>query len=259
VVPEEVVVDGLNGKVAIVTGASAGIGRATALALAAEGAAVVVADIDVARGMQTAQDIVAKGGRALFVETDVADDESVATMVERTVDEFGGLDLAFNNAGIEGAPAATHDCTPENWHRTLAINLSGVWSCMRHEIPRMLDRGGGSIVNCSSVAGLVGFAALPAYVASKHGVVGLTKAAALDYATQGIRVNAVCPGVIDTEMVQRFTAAQPGAEAALLADEPVGRLGHADEIADAVVWLCSSRSSYVTGQAIAVDGGFVTK
>jgi NAD(P)-dependent dehydrogenase (short-subunit alcohol dehydrogenase family) len=249
----------LTGQVAIVTGASTGIGRATAFALAAEGAAVVIADIDVERGAQTAQDIVDKGNRALFVRTDVADDESVAAMVARTVDEFGGLDLAFNNAGIEGTPATTHACTPDNWQRTLGVNLTGVWSCMRHEIPRMLDRGGGSIVNCSSVAGLVGFASIPAYTASKHGVVGLTKTAALEYAKDGIRVNAVCPGVIDTEMVDRFTGQQPEAEAALLGSEPIGRLGRPEEIADAVVWLCSPRSSFVTGQAIAIDGGFVTQ
>jgi NAD(P)-dependent dehydrogenase (short-subunit alcohol dehydrogenase family) len=139
------------------------------------------------------------------------------------------------------------------------VNLTGVWSCMRHEIPAMLERGGGSIINCSSVAGLVGFASIPAYTASKHGVVGLTKCAALEYAEQGIRVNAVCPGVIDTEMVERFTGQQPEAEAALVASEPMGRLGHPEEIADAVVWLASPRSSFVTGQALAVDGGFVAR
>jgi len=249
----------LTGKVAIVTGASAGIGKAAALALAEEGAAVVIADVAVERSEQVARDIRHKGGRARFVRTDVSDDASVAAMVERTVEELGGLDLAFNNAGIEGSPGVTHECAPENWHRTLAVNLTGVWSCMRHEIPPMLERGGGSIVNCSSVAGLVGFATIPAYVASKHGVVGLTKTAALEYAEQGIRVNAVCPGVIDTEMVTRFTGHQPDAEAALVASEPVGRMGHPEEIADAVVWLCSPRSSFVTGQAIAVDGGFVAR
>ena len=249
----------LIGKVAIVTGASAGIGRAAAFALAAQGAKVVVADVDVTRGEQVASDINDKGGTAVFVRADVSDDTSVAALVAETVAQFGGLDVAFNNAGIEGTPAPTAECTPENWQRTLAVNLTGVWSCMRHEIPRMLERGGGSIVNMSSVAGLVGFATTPAYTASKHGVVGLTKTAALDYAEQGIRVNAVCPGVIDTEMVERFTGGQPEAEAAMVATEPVGRLGRPEEIADTVVWLCSDRSSFVTGQAIAVDGGFVAR
>jgi NAD(P)-dependent dehydrogenase (short-subunit alcohol dehydrogenase family) len=249
----------LTGKVIIVTGASAGIGRATALALAGAGAAVAVGDVDEARGEATVLDIEHKGGSALFVRTDVAVDADVARLVEYTVDAFGGLDAAFNNAGIEGTPASTHLCTPENWTRTLAVNLTGVWSSMRHEIPAMLERGGGSIVNCSSIAGLVGFATIPAYVASKHGVVGLTKTAALEYAEQGVRVNAVCPGVIDTEMVERFTHGDAEAAAGMTALEPVGRMGRPEEIADAVVWLCSDRSSFVTGQAIAVDGGFVAR
>ena len=175
------------------------------------------------------------------------------------VEEFGGLDVAFNNAGIEGAPASTHECTRENWDRTLAVDLTGVWLCMRAEIPRLLERGSGSIVNNASVAGLVGFASIPAYTAAKHGIVGLTKTAALEYAEQGIRVNAVCPGVIDTEMVERFTGGQPEAEAAMIEMEPVGRMGHPEEIADAILWLCSDRASFVTGQAIAVDGGFVAR
>lgn len=249
----------MTGKVAIVTGASAGIGRATALALAEAGAAVVAADVDDERGEQLAAEITDKGGRALFVHVDVSDDAQVEAMVQRTVDELGGLDVAFNNAGIEGTPSPIHECTPEAWHRTLAVNLTGVWSCMRHEIPRMLERGGGSIVNCSSVAGLVGFASVPAYVASKHGVVGLTKTAALDYAEAGIRVNAVCPGIVATEMVERFTGGQEEAEASMVAMEPVGRMGRPEEIADAAVWLCSDRSSFTTGQAIAVDGGFVAR
>lgn len=249
----------LSGKVAIVTGGSAGIGRAAALALAAEDAAVVIADVAAERGEAVAAEIRDKGGTALFVRADVSHDDEVAAAVARAVEVFGGLDLAFNNAGVEGAAAITHECTVENWNRTLAVNLTGVWSCMRHEIPAMLARGGGAIVNNSSVAGLVGFATIPAYTASKHGIVGLTKTAALEYAEKGIRVNAVCPGVIDTEMIERFTGNQPEAEAALLATEPVGRLGRPEEIAEAVVWLCSERASFVTGQAIAVDGGFVAR
>lgn len=249
----------LTGKVAVVTGGSAGIGRSAALALAAEGAAVVLSDLDDERGNAVAGEIVAKGGRAAFVHADVSDDEQVEAMVSRAVVEFGGLDLAFNNAGIEGDRAPTHECTPENWHRTLAVNLTGVWSCMRHEIPKMLERGAGSIVNCSSVAGLVGFASIPAYVASKHGIVGLTRTAALEYAEAGVRVNAICPGVIDTEMIGRFTGGDEEATAAMLAMEPIGRMGRPEEIADAVVWLCSDRSSFTTGQAIAVDGGFVAR
>lgn len=249
----------LTGKVAIVTGGSAGIGRAAALALAAEGAAVVVADVDVERGESVAAEIRDTGGQATFVRTDVTDDAAVEAMVRTAVEEYGGLDVAFNNAGIEGTPAPTHECSPENWQRTLAVNLTGVWSCMRHEIPRMLERGGGSIVNCSSIAGLVGFASSPAYVASKHAVVGLTRTAALDLATDGIRVNAVCPGVVDTEMITRFTHGEQEAESALVAMEPMGRMGRPEEIADAVVWLCSDRSSFTTGQAIAVDGGVVAR
>lgn len=256
---EELSMNELTGKVGVVTGGSAGIGRATALALAAHGATVVVADLDVERGGQVVSEILDKGGVASFVRTDVSDDQSVAATMAAIVDLYGGLDLAFNNAGIEGVPAPTAECTVDNWQRTLAVNLTGVWFCMRHEIPLMLRTGRGSIVNCASVAGLVGFTTIPAYVASKHGVVGLTKTAALEYAEQGIRVNAVCPGVIDTEMVERFTGGQPEAEAAMIATEPVGRMGQPEEIADAVVWLCSDQSSFVTGQAIAVDGGFVAR
>ena len=161
------------------------------------------------------------------------------------IERFGRIDAAFNNAGIEGAPAATHECTLENWTRTIDINLRGIWLCMKHEIPHMLKQESGSIVNCASIAGLVGFANLPAYTASKHGVIGLTRTAALEYARQGLRINAVCPGVIDTPMVQRFTQGNAEALDQLTSGEPVGRLGKPEEIGDAVIWLCSPRSSFV--------------
>ena len=249
----------MQGKVAIVTGASAGIGRAASLAFAREGANVVLADVDDERGEKTATEAAALGVEALFVRTDVADATSVADLVRATVDHFGRLDVAFNNAGIEGTPAPTGDTTLDNWHRTIAVNLTGIFLCMREEIPRMLDVGGGAIVNTSSVAGLVGFAGIPAYTASKHGILGLTKTAALEYAAQGIRVNAVCPGVIDTEMITRFTHGDATAAEQLLQTEPIGRLGTPDEIADAVIWLCSDHASFVTGHALTVDGGFVAR
>jgi NAD(P)-dependent dehydrogenase (short-subunit alcohol dehydrogenase family) len=220
---------------------------------------VVVADVDHERGENTAAEVAELGVDATFVHADVSQPGDVANLMRATIDRFGHIDFAVNNAGVEGVPAPTADCTIENWDRTIGINLTGVFLCMREEIPRLLDNGGGAIVNISSVAGLVGFAGSPAYVASKHGIVGLTKTAALEYATQGIRVNAVCPGVIDTEMITRFTHGSPEATEQLTQAEPVGRLGGPDEIADAVVWLCSDRSSFVTGHALAVDGGFVAR
>jgi NAD(P)-dependent dehydrogenase (short-subunit alcohol dehydrogenase family) len=246
-------------RVAIVTGASAGIGRATALAFAREGAQLSLADVDDDRGEKLVAEIGELGADACFTRTDVADPAGVAALVDATIQRFGRLDYAFNNAGIEGVQAPTADCTLENWNRTIGVNLTGVFLCMHAEIPRMLESGGGAIVNNSSVAGLVGFAGIPAYTASKHGILGLTKTAALEYAEQGIRVNAVCPGVIDTEMIDRFTHDDPEVRAQMLLTEPVGRLGGASEIADAVVWLCSDRSSFVTGHALAVDGGFVAR
>ena len=249
----------MQGKVALVTGGSAGIGRATALAFAREGAGVVVADVDHGRGEQTAAEIAAAGVDALFVHADVAQPGSVANLLRATHDRFGRLDFAFNNAGTEGATAPTAECTIDNWEHTISVNLTGVFLCMREEIPRMLEHGGGVIVNNSSVAGLVGFAGIPAYTASKHGIVGLTKTAALEYATQGIRVNAVCPGVIATEMIERFTHGDAAAAEQMVQTEPIGRLGAPTEIADAVVWLCSDGASFITGHALAVDGGFVAR
>jgi NAD(P)-dependent dehydrogenase (short-subunit alcohol dehydrogenase family) len=249
----------LGGKVAIVTGASGGIGRATARALACEGAQVVVADVSESGGQETVNLINANGGSAFFVRTDVSKDDDVKAMVQRAVEQFGGIDLAFNNAGIEGVQAPAADFAEKDWNRVLSINLTGVWLCMKYEIPEMLKRGGGAIVNCSSVAGLVGFPGIAPYVASKHGVVGLTKTAALDYATADIRINAICPGVIETEMIHRFTHEDPRAETQMAEMAPVHRMGRPEEIADAVIWMLSDASSFTTGQAIAVDGGFVTR
>lgn len=248
-----------DGQVALVTGASAGIGRATALAFGAAGAAVVVADVNDTQGEATAAEIRDVGGRAIYVHADVADADQVAAMVAATVSEFGRLDHAFNNAGIEGEPAPLADCPRENWDRTLAVNLTGVFSCLQAEIPALRESGGGSIVNCASIAGLNGFPGLAAYVASKHGVNGLTKAAALELAPEGIRVNSVCPGAIDTEMVARVAAEQPEMIERTIAAHPLGRLGRPEEIASTVLWLCSDAAGFVTGQAIAVDGGYTTQ
>lgn len=249
----------LDGLVAIVTGASAGIGRATARVLARERAAVVIADVDRARGAEAAAELTATGARSLFVATDVTDDDQVAALVATTVAELGGLDIAFNNAGIEGHPGPLHECAPADWHRLLDVNVTGVWHCMRHEVPAMLARGGGAIVNASSAAGLVAFPGFGAYGATKHAVIGMTKAAALDYATRGIRVNAVCPGLIDTEMIDRLTAGDERARADMTATEPAARMGTAAEVAEAVAWLCSPAASYVTGVALPVDGGHVAQ
>ena len=247
------------GKVAIVTGGAAGIGRATALAFAREGAKVIVADVQTDDGNETIRLIQEAGGEARFVKTNVAHSADVAHLITIATATYGRIDYGVNNAGIEGAFARTAECSDENWERTIAINLTGVWLCMRAELPELLKQGGGAIVNMASVAGLVGFPNLPAYVASKHGVVGLTKAAALEYAEQGIRINAVCPGVIRTAMVERVIGGDPAVEALYTSMEPIGRLGQPEEIADAVVWLCSDHASFVTGQALAVDGGLVTR
>lgn len=251
---------GIEGKVALVTGAASGIGRESALAFARAGAKVVVSDITVEAGEETARMIRDMGGEAVFVKADVSKQHDVEALVEKTVETYGRLDFAHNNAGIEGAPAPCGQCTEENWDRTIAINLTGVFYCCKAEISQFLAQGGGgAIVNTASVAGLVGFAGIPAYTASKHGVNGLTKQIALDYAKEGIRVNSVCPGVIHTPMIERFTGGDPAAIEALAASEPVGRLGKPSEIADAVVFLCSDQATFITGINMPVDGGFIAQ
>ena len=244
-------------KVIIVTGGSFGIGKATAIAFAKQGAKIVIADW--AENPETIAFIKDLGNDVIFIKCDVSRSDEVKSMVEKTIATFGRLDYAFNNAGIEGNTALTPDCTEDNWDKTIAINLKGVWLCMKYEIPEMLKQGKGVIINCSSVAGLVGFESLPAYVASKHGVVGLTKTAALEFAKHGIRINAVCPGVIQTPMIDRLTGKKKEAIEQYTALEPLGRFGQPEEIANAVLWLCSDEASFVTGHGMAVDGGFVAK
>lgn len=244
-------------KVALVTGGSFGIGRATAIAFAKRGAKVIVADL--IKDEETIKLIESIGGDAKFIICDVSRISDVKNMVDKTIEIYGRLDFAFNNAGIEGTQAPTHECSEENWDKTININLKGIWLSMKMEIPIMLKTGKGVIVNCASVAGLVGFPALPAYVATKHGVVGLTKTAALEYATQGIRVNAVCPGVIHTAMIDRITGNNKTVENQFTEMEPVGRMGNPEEVAEAVMWLCSDSASFVTGVALPVDGGLVAQ
>ena len=253
----------LDTRVALVTGGGSGIGRASAVVFAREGAKVVVTDVDVDGGQETIRIIESAGGTAQFVRADVSQAAEVAALVEQAVAAYGRLDCALNNAGIQGDIKQTAECSQENWDRIIATNLTGVWLCMKHEIPHMLNQGGGAIVNTASNFGLVGSNGMPAYSASKHGVLGLTKTAALEYAKSGIRVNAVCPGPVQTPLVDKVLAAQPelGDQIikAIEAREPVGRMGQPEEIAEAVVWLCSDAASFVTGTAMSVDGGFVTQ
>lgn len=243
-------------KVALITGAASGIGRATALAFANEGANIMIADIS-SHGEETAALAKKSGAKALFQKCDMSNAEDIKNTVERTVNEFGRLDFAFNNAGIEGEQSPVEECSEKNWGNVLNVNLTSVWHCMRHEIHQMLKQGNGAIVNCSSIAGLIGFPNIAPYSASKHAVIGLTKSAALELATKNIRVNAICPGVIKTPMIDRFVHNDPVALKALVANEPIGRMGEPHEIGDAVLWLCSERSSFVTGVALAVDGGWL--
>lgn len=256
----------MRGKVALVTGAASGIGRATALAFATAGAKVLVADVQPKQGEAAAREIAdaarAAKGDALFVRADVSKADDVQAMVARAVEAFGGLDYAFNNAGIEGALAATSDYPVDAWNHVIAVNLTGVFLCMKHEIPAMRARGGGAIVNNASILGLVGFANAPAYTAAKHGVLGLTKVTALELATEKIRVNAVCPGFIETPMVMQ-RGVQAGSNAAayeqIASLHPMHRLGKSEEIAAAVLFLCSDGASFITGEHLLIDGGYVAR
>ncbi len=242
-------------KVAFVTGAANGIGRATALAFAREGANVVVADISEQGNQETARMIEELGGRALAVRCDVTRTEDVKAALDKAIEVFGHLDVAFNNAGSEQAITATADLTEEEWDRIVSINLRSVFLCMKYEIPLMLKQGSGAIVNTSSGAGVKGFKGQAAYASAKHGVVGLTKAAALDYASQNIRINAVCPGIIDTPMMNRFSGGTKEGRQRVISQEPIGRMGQPEEIANAVVWLCSDAASFAIGHALVIDGG----
>ncbi len=247
----------MEGKVVIVTGAGSGIGRAASLLFAEKGARVAVVDLDPAGGAETVEQIERGKGEAILIEADVSSTDQVQAMVRKTVDAFGRLDYAFNNAGVEAGLIPLDQYAEEVWDRTLSVNLTGVWLCMKYEIPEMLKTGGGAIVNASSAAGVIGVPQHYAYVASKHGVVGITKSAALEFGGQGIRVNCVCPGMIDTPMTERFVP--DGARPMLEEGHALKRFGTAQEVAETVVWLCSDAASFVTGHAMLIDGGITAQ
>src|SRR5438874_8561384 len=246
-------------KVALVTGAGSGMGLATAKAFAEAGAAVVLADNREEGAHAAAKSLLAAGHRALAVHCDVADEKQVAAMVEQTVASFGRIDAAFNNAGVQSPVAETADASGEEFDRVNAINLRGVWNCMKYELRQMREQGSGAIVNCSSMGGLIGLPGRAIYHASKHGVIGLTRSAALEYASRGIRINAVCPGAIETPMVADMMAKESITMEDMVRDQPIGRLGRPEEIAAAVLWLCSPGASLVIGHALAVDGGYTAQ
>lgn len=251
----------LDGKTALVTGGGSGIGRAASLAYARAGARVVVADVNVEGGEESVQRIKEAGGDAILVHADVSKPDDTQAMVARAVEAFGSLDCAFNNAGISGGRERhlTADYLEEDWDRVISVNLKGVWLCMKAEIPKMVEQGRGSIVNTASIMGLISTSGSVAYTAAKHGVVGLTKAAALEYAQSGVRVNAVCPGYIHTPMVQGRLDTVEGYEDRLKSLHPIGRLGQPEEIAEAVIWLSSDAASFVTGHNMPVDGGYTAQ
>ena len=246
-----------NGRSAFITGGGKGIGAATAVRFAEHGARVAIADVDTAAGQAVAERIIAAGGEAFFVRCDVSAEADVRAAIGETVGRFGRLDIAFNNAGWEGAMGPLHTCDPADVDKLFAINLRGVFLGMKYQVTEMLKTGGGAIVNNSSIAGLKGLPAAAIYAASKHGVIGMTKCAALDYATAGIRINAVCPGVIDTPMIQRAAHSDPVAIAAYTNMQPIKRMGKPEEIASVVTWLCSDEASFVTGATIEADGGIM--
>jgi NAD(P)-dependent dehydrogenase (short-subunit alcohol dehydrogenase family) len=244
-----------TGKVAFVTGAGSGIGRATALAFASEGAKVVVADISQETSLETARLVEKQGGSALAVRCDVSRAEDVKAALDQTIQAFGRLDFAFNNAGVEQRAAAVADFEEDEWTRIMDVNVRGVFLCMKYQIPLLLKQGGGAIVNTSSGAGVIGIKGGGAYAASKHAIIGLTKSAALDYAGQNIRVNVVAPGYIATSMMDRFTGGTKEGWEKITTEEPIGRVGQPEEIASAVIWLCSDASSFIVGHTLVADGG----
>ena len=249
----------LQGKVALITGGSSGIGRAAAMAFARAGAKVVLGNRRVAEGQETVKLINDEGGKATLVKTDVTQADEVEALINAAVEAYGRLDCAFNNAGTTGTVARTTECTEENWDTIINLNLKAVWLCMKYEILQMLKQGAGAIVNNASVAGMVGLRGGPAYSASKGGVIQLTRTAALEYSRKGIRVNAVCPGYVLTPMTEGHLKENPEFEAQIKKYQPLGRLGTAEEVAEAAVWLCSDAASFITGHPLVIDGGSVAQ